>query len=170
MVTHSSLTVSGNHHEFSEQYIISYHIISYHFLEYVVQKGQLQPDPAKVKAVEDWPNFANFYRRFVRNYSHIAAPLTQLTSIKKLFEWTPATQAAFENLKTMFANAPVLIHPDPDLQFVVEVDASDSGMGPILSQRPPADQKLHLCAFFSHCLSPVERNFDIGKLRAQLKG
>lgn len=151
-----------------------FHVTTVNFLGYVVEKGQLRPDPVKVKAVEDWPTpstrkqlqrflgFANFYRRFVKNYSRIAAPLTGLTSIKQPFVWSSAAQAAFEKLKTMFTNAPVLIHPDPDLQFVVEVDASDSGVGAVLSQRLPVDQKLHPCAFFSRRLTPAERNYDVG--------
>lgn len=48
------------------------------------------------------------------------------------------------------------------MQFIVEVDASNSGMGAVLSQRTPGDQKLHPCAFFSQRLSPAERNYDVG--------
>lgn len=62
----------------------------------------------------------------------------------------------------MFYNAPVLIHPDPEEQFVVEVDASDTGVGVILSQRLPTDNKLDPCVFFSRRLSPVERNYNVG--------
>lgn len=79
-------------------------------------------------------------------------PRSQLTSVKKPFDWSLATQAAFENLKTKFTAPPVLTHPDPDLQFIVE----DSGVGAVLSQRLPADHKLH------HCLTPAERNYDVG--------
>lgn len=57
--------------------------------------------------------------------------------------------AAFSRLKEMFSSAPVLMHPDSSSQFVVEVDASDSGVGAILSQRNPETQKLQLCAFLS---------------------
>ncbi len=63
--------------------------------------------------------------------------------------------------KSMLSNAPVLIHPNPELQFVVEFDASDLGVGAILSQRSPADKKLHQCAFFSHHLTPAKRNYDV---------
>lgn len=62
----------------------------------------------------------------------------------------------------MFVNAPVLLHPDPSQQFVVEVDASDSGVGAVHSQRSPADKKLHPCAFFSRRLTLAERNYDVG--------
>lgn len=78
--------------------------------------------------------FANFYRYFIKNYSRVAAPLTQLTSVKKPFTWTPAAETAFCKLKEMFSSAPVLVHHDPKLQFVVEVDTSDSGVWATLSQ------------------------------------
>lgn len=60
----------------------------------------------------------------------------------------------------MFSSAPVLIHPD--LQFVVEVDAPGSGVGAVLSQRAPADQKFLPCEFFSRGLTPVKQNYDVG--------
>lgn len=66
------------------------------------------------------------------------------------------------NLKTGFNSAPILQVSDPDLQLVVEVDASDIGVVAILSQRSASDQKLHPCAAFSHRMSPAEQNYDIG--------
>ena len=131
-------------------------------------------DPEKVRVVEQWPNpmdrkslqrfqgFANFYRRFIRNYSSITAPLTRLTSTKVGFSWGPEAEAAFRGLKGRFTSAPILVHPDPERQFIVEVDASNTGVGVVLSQRSAADAKVHLCAFYSHRLSPAERNYDIG--------
>ncbi|KAK3528558.1 hypothetical protein QTP70_002807 [Hemibagrus guttatus] len=53
--------------------------------------------------------------------------------------------------------------PDPSCQFVVEVDASDLGVGTILSQRAPMDNRLHPCAFFSHRLSPAKQKYTIGE-------
>lgn len=58
----------------------------------------------------------------------MAAPLTQLTSPSVPFVWSPEVNKAFNKLKQLFSSAPVLIHPDPSLQFIVEVDASDSGV------------------------------------------
>lgn len=62
----------------------------------------------------------------------------------------------------MFTTAPVLVQPDSTRQFIVEVDASDSGVGAVLSQRSLSDQKPHPCAFYSRCLSPAEKNYDVG--------
>ena len=151
-----------------------FHVSTVSFLGFVVEKGQLRADPSKVEAVKEWPTpttrkqlqrflgFANFYRRFIKNYSRLAAPLTRLTSSKLSFSWSPVEQSAFVKLKNMFVNAPVLVHPDPERQFVVEVDASDSGVGAVLSQRQLTDNKLHPCAFFSRRLTPAESNYDVG--------
>lgn len=134
----------------------------------------MKTDPAKVKAVVEWPvptlrkllqrflGFANFYRRFIRNYSQKAAPLTRLTSSKLLFIWSQEADAAFSKLKELFMSAPVLIHPDLSKQFIVEVDASDLRVGTVLSQCSGPAEKLQPCAFFSRRLSPAERNYDVG--------
>ena len=131
-------------------------------------------DPKKVKAVVEWPSpdsrkalqrflgFANFYRRFIRNFSQLATPLTALTSAKTAFRWSDTAEAVFAKLKSRFISAPILITPDPTRQFVVEVDASEVGVGAVLSQRSPLDDKVHPCAYFSYRLSPAESNYDIG--------
>uniref|UniRef100_A0A3B3HV01 Gypsy retrotransposon integrase-like protein 1 n=1 Tax=Oryzias latipes TaxID=8090 RepID=A0A3B3HV01_ORYLA len=144
------------------------------FLGYIFEAGGIRPDPAKIEAVSKWEppttrrklqqflGFANFYRRFIRNYSSIAAPLTQLTSTTRSFQWNTMAQHAFDTLKKLFVSAPILIQPDPTRQFVVEVDASDTGVGAVLSQREEKTGKLKPCAFYSKKLTPTERNYDVG--------
>lgn len=117
-------------------------------------------DSAKVSAVTDLPNptnrkhfqrflgFANFYRRFIRGYSAVAAPLTTLASSKTPFKWTEDAQGAFTRLKVLFTSAPILTILDPSRRFNVKVEASDVGVGAVLSQRSSVDNKLHPCAFF----------------------
>ncbi|TKS65685.1 Retrovirus-related Pol polyprotein [Collichthys lucidus] len=151
-----------------------FHARTTSFLGFIVAEGRIQMDPAKVSAVSSWPipesrkklqqflGFANFYRRFIRGYSVVAAPLTSLTSTKRPFEWTPAADRAFQSLKARFTSAPILRMPDEERQFVVEVDASDVGIGAVLSQRSAEDGKMHPCAFYSRRLSPTECNYDIG--------
>jgi len=151
-----------------------FHTSSVAFLGYIVGQGSVEMDPSKVSAVTSWRvpdsrkelqrflGFANFYRRFIRGYSTVAAPLTALTSSKVTFRWSPAAEEAFQDLKRRFTSAPILQVPDPAGQLVVEVDASDVGVGAILSQRSGENQKLHPCAFFSRRLSPAERNYDVG--------
>lgn len=70
-------------------------------------------------------------------------------------------EEAFQWLKKCFTSAPLLSHPDSVLQFMVEVDASDSGFGALLLQHNPKNGYLHPCAFLSKKLSPVEKNYDI---------
>ena len=142
---------------------------SVQFLGFVVKKGQVRADPAKVQAVTDWPiptdrkqlqrflGFANFYRRFIRDYSSVASPLTKLISVKTPFLWSSSADVAFSRLKCLFSSAPVLAHPDSAAQFVVEVDASDTGVGAVLSQHSTSDRKLHPCAFFSRRLTGGEK-------------
>ncbi|KAK3549568.1 hypothetical protein QTP86_004972 [Hemibagrus guttatus] len=132
-------------------------------------------DERKVTAIKDWPiptsvkelqrfmGFANFYHRFIQGFSSITSPLTSLLRNKpKSLSWTPAATQAFDALKTAFTTAPLLAHPDPDLPFVVEVDASTTGVGAVLSQLQGNPRKLHPCAFFSRKLNPAEVNYDIG--------
>ncbi|CAJ1078658.1 Pol polyprotein [Xyrichtys novacula] len=151
-----------------------FHASTVAFLGFIISSGEVKMDPLKVEAVTEWPRpedrrqlqrflgFANFYRRFIRNYSSVAAPLTTLTSTTKIFGWTPEADKAFSELKQRFVSAPILIQPDPERQFILEVDASDTGVGAVLSQRAATDQKLHPCAFFSRRLTPAERNYDVG--------
>ncbi|KAK3537179.1 hypothetical protein QTP70_002631 [Hemibagrus guttatus] len=132
-------------------------------------------DKGKVAAIRDWPvpttinelqrflGFANFYRRFIRGYSSLTSPLTNLLRNKpKSLTWNPAVTQAFDTFKTGFTTAPLLAHPDPELPFIVEVDASTTRVAAVLSQQQGSPRTLHPCAFFSRKLSPAEVNYDIG--------
>ncbi|KAK3553596.1 hypothetical protein QTP70_005767, partial [Hemibagrus guttatus] len=145
------------------------------FLGYVISQRGVEMDMVKVRAVTDWPapttvrelqrflGFANFYRRFIRNYSSVAGPLTSLLRGKpKRLAWTDQACTAFQQLKENFTSAPILRHPDPDLPFVVEVDASSKGLGAVLSQRHGEPGKLHPCAYYSRRLTAAECNYDVG--------
>uniref|UniRef100_A0AAY5K2N8 ribonuclease H n=1 Tax=Esox lucius TaxID=8010 RepID=A0AAY5K2N8_ESOLU len=152
-----------------------FHVSQVAFLGSVLSPGCVQMDESKVSAVRQWPppktvkemqrflGFANYYRRFIRNFSTIAAPLTALTSQKtRTLCWTDAAKAAFDKLKDLFTSAPILHQPDSQLPFVVEVDASETGVGAILSQRVGTPPKLRPCAFYSKKLTPAQRNYDVG--------
>lgn len=120
-----------------------FHVPKVTFLGYIIGSRRVKADSEKIQAVVEWSRpttlkqlqqflgFANFYRRFLKNYSRVEAPLTRLISTSAQFIWT---ESAFTKLKELFASVPVLIQPDPSLQFIVEVDASDSGVGAVLSQ------------------------------------
>ncbi|KAL0194547.1 hypothetical protein M9458_008119 [Cirrhinus mrigala] len=152
-----------------------FHLSTVSFLGYIISAEGVTMDDNKVSAVLQMPRpqtlkelqrflgFANFYRRFIRGFSQVAAPLTSLTrkGTTKLV-WAPASEQAFQELKTRFTSAPILRHPDPSKQFIVEVDASNTGLGAILSQRHGNPAKLYPCAYYSRKLNPAERNYDVG--------
>ncbi len=145
------------------------------FLGYVISPEGVAMDESKVKAVLDWPQptslkalqrflgFANFYRRFIRDFSTVAGPLTSLVrkSTSRL-PWNEGATHAFNQLKQRFTTAPILHHPNPELPFIVEVDASNTGLGAILSQRLGSPPKLYPCAYYSRKLNAAERNYDVG--------
>ncbi|CAJ0967797.1 unnamed protein product, partial [Ranitomeya imitator] len=135
------------------------------FLGFIFSPSTIEMDLVKVQAIYDWTQptslkslqkflgFANFYRRFINNFSSIAKPLTDLT--KKgadVVNWSSAAVEAFQELKRRFSSAPVLCQPDVSLPFQVEVDASEIGAGAVLSQRSSDGWKF----------SPAERNYDVG--------
>ncbi|KAK3550994.1 hypothetical protein QTP70_011447 [Hemibagrus guttatus] len=153
----------------------TFHQPSVQFLGYNIDRSGIRMDERKVTTVKDWPiptsvkelqmflGFANFYRRFIQGFSSITSPLTSLLRNKpKSLSWIPTATQAFDALKTAFTTAPLLAHPDPNLCFVVEVDASTTGVGVVLSQPQGNPRKLHPCAFFSRKLNPAEVNYDIG--------
>uniref|UniRef100_A0A673W8Q5 Gypsy retrotransposon integrase-like protein 1 n=1 Tax=Salmo trutta TaxID=8032 RepID=A0A673W8Q5_SALTR len=121
------------------------------------------PTPTTVKEVQRFLGFANYYRRFIRGFGQVAAPITSLLKGGPVrLRWSTEAEGAFKKLKTLFTDAPVLAHPDPSLAFIVEVDASEAGVGAVLSQRSGTPSKLRPCAFFSRKLSSAERNYDVG--------
>lgn len=146
-----------------------FHTTTTAFLGYHISPKGVEMDESKINAVTGWPapttnkelqrflGFAHFYRRFIRNYSTVAAPLTVLLRGKpRKFTWPENAQDAFKKLKSSFTTAPILKHPDPDLPFIVEEDASDCGIRAVLSQHYGSPGKLHPCAFFSRKLTSAE--------------
>jgi hypothetical protein len=103
-------------------------------------------DPAKLSGITTWPvpkklkdlqaflGFCNFYHRFILNYSTIARPPFELSKKDTPFVWHSIQDSAFCTLKKVFTTAPVLGLPDPKLPFWVITDASDFALGTILEQ------------------------------------
>ncbi len=120
------------------------------------------PQPATVKELQRFLGFGNFYRRFIPNYSLLSSPLTSLLKGRpKSLSWSSSSLEAFQQLQEAFQTAPILVHPNTDLPFVVEVDTSSTGVGAVLSQRQGDPTRLHPCAFYSKKLSPAKQNYDI---------
>ncbi|KAJ9516908.1 hypothetical protein QJQ45_027301 [Haematococcus lacustris] len=144
------------------------------FLGHIISSAGIACDPAKVAAVETWPvpttvhdvrsflGLANFYRRFIKNFSDIAAPLTALTQAdghdkQGKVTWTSTQQSAFDALKHALTTAPVPIAPDPTQPYTLRCDASGIGIGAVLTQGTgPAER---VVAYHSRKLLPTERNY-----------
>jgi hypothetical protein len=142
------------------------------YLGLIISTEGIKMDPKKIRAMQDWEppsnlkdvrvflGFANFYRRFIRNYSRIVQPLTFLTRKGVPCAWSTEQQTAFDTLKATFTSAPVLARFDPDCDVIVEMDASDYVSAGVLSQYDD-DNILHPVAYFSKTHSPAECNYEI---------
>jgi hypothetical protein len=126
----------------------------------------------KVKSVLDWPipttlkelqsflGLANFYRRFVKDYSRITRPMTVLQKKGMPFIFGKAAVEAFDHLKKAFTSAPVLRPFDPSLETMLETDSSDAAIAGVLSQK--FEGRWHPIAFMSRTLKAAELNYPIG--------
>lgn len=142
------------------------------FLGLIVGTKGVRMDPDKVTAVREWKTpqrltdvqafigFGNFYRRFVKDFSKIVAPLVRLTRKTVPFCWDADCQSAFDLLKLKFTEAPILAHFDWEKDVVLETDASDFVSAGVLSQKGD-DGHLRPVAFFSKKHSTVECNYEI---------
>ena len=89
--------------------------------------------PCGLKEVRSFVGTASYYRRFIRNFSTIAEPLTKMTRKNVRFEWTEEAQEAFDKLKQALMDAASLAFPHPNVPCIVDTDASDVGIGAVLS-------------------------------------
>jgi len=117
--------------------------------------------PCLVTEVQSFLGFANFYRRFIKDYSRVAKPMTELTKkTEKKWEWTEEAERAFRELKESFTSAPILAHFDAQQPVIIETDALDFAIGAVLSQRDK-EGRLHPVAFHSRKFQPAEINYKI---------
>jgi hypothetical protein len=135
----------------------------------VCNKG-VQPEEHKVKAIRAWFSptclkevhmvlcAVGWYRKFIKDFSTIARPLTWLLEKDVTFTWGKEQDDAFNTLKHELVKAPVLAHPDPTRPFVVTTDASKVGLGGELSQED-AQGQLHPVAYFGRALTKRERSY-----------
>ena len=117
-------------------------------------------EPKKVKDIQSFLGFANFYHQFIFNYSDIVIPLTCLTQKNILWKFNSSCQDTFNFLKKAFTSAPILTHWILNTQLIVETDASDYALATILSI-VNKDNEVHPVAFHSHTFTAVELNYNI---------
>jgi hypothetical protein len=140
------------------------------FLGHILTPEGVKPMTEKLQAIEAWPvpkdknelrsflGLCNYYNKFIANYSTIAAPLTSLTGDTTTWCWSKLEEAAFGQLKAALNSAPCLVHPDPNLQFVLATDASDFALGAVLMQ--DHGRGLQPIQFYNRKLNAAERNYS----------
>ncbi len=147
-----------------------FEVLETEYLGVIISEGSIHIDPVKIQGIIDWPmptkkkelqsflGFTNFYRRFIKNYSKIVKPMTQLIG-NDAWRWGKAQQEAFEQLKKQLAEDVILTIPTNEGKFRVEADASGGAIGAVLSQEQ--DGKWRPVSFLSKSLSVTERNYEI---------
>jgi transposase InsO family protein len=141
------------------------------FLGHIVSAEGIGTDPRKIEAVLDWPipsnltevrsflGLCSYYRRFVKSFSSIAAPLHALAGKNVPFIWSEQCQSSFEKLKQMLTCSPVLAMPADEGRYWLDTDASNSGIGAVLSQEQNGEERV--IAYASRTLSGPEKNYCV---------
>eukprot|EP00731_Ephydatia_muelleri_P009168 Em0004g1506a len=145
------------------------------FLGHIVSTDGVATDPSKTEAVSKWPipqnrkevqqflGLANYYRRFVKDFALISKPLQRLTEKNAPFEWTIGCQNAFDELRKRLVSSPVLAYPDYERRFILDTDASDVGIGAVLSQVSDCGSE-RVIAYASRSLTrPEQRQYLLGR-------
>ena len=139
----------------------------------LVGNGVVRTEPSKLQAVANFPRprtkthvreflgLTGYYWRFIPNYATLTAPLTDLTrkTAPTLVQWTEECDRTFCTLKNQSCSAPVLSSPDFTRLFILQTDASERGVGAVLSQRSD-DSEDHPIAYFSENLLPREERYS----------
>ena len=154
------------------------------YLGHVVSGKGISTNPKKIEAVTKWPTpktvydvrsflgFVGYYRRFIKNFSKITKPIREVitglenqskrAAKKTHIEWTDIADSAFETLKTMCVNTPILAYPDYQLPFTLHTDSSTDGLGAVLYQKQNGKQRV--IAYASRSVSKAESNYPAHKL------
>ena len=141
------------------------------YLGRVVGQGHVRPVRAKVQAIDAYPppttkkelmrflGLVGYYRGFCRNFSSVAAPLTDLLNARVEFVWSTACQMAFNRVRSLLCSAPVRAAPWFDQSFRLQVDASHVGAGAVLMQEDDRGIEPPVC-FFSGKFNSYQLNYS----------
>ena len=142
------------------------------YLGHTVSARGIHTEPSKIEAVKKMcpPNnveqvrsflgLAGYYRKFIPNFATIAAPLTSLTKKGCKFQWLTVHQRSFDLLKRQLCNAPILVYPQLDAPFILQTDASNVGLGAVLTQKDSSGDE-RVIAYASRTLTERERNYSV---------
>ena len=171
MSVKSSNASTSKHNLFAKPEKCEFHTTSTEYLGFCLSPDGLSmsankvkaisdcPEPCKVKDIQSFLGFANFYCHFIFNYSDIVVPLTQLTHKNIPWNFGEDCCSAFNLLKKAFTSAPILTHWVPDTPLTVETNALDYAIAGILSITG-SNEVLHPVAYYLHTLSVPELNYD----------
>jgi len=141
------------------------------FLGHVITEKGISPDPTTVDKIKNFPQprtvkqlrsflgLAGYYRKFVKGFSQIAAPLFKLLKNNISFIWTMEQEQSFKELKTRLTTTPILIYPDFTRKFYLYMNASNTGLGAVLAQKDQ-DGKERVVAYASVTLKPAETRYS----------
>ncbi|KAL4085097.1 hypothetical protein QTP88_027389 [Uroleucon formosanum] len=144
------------------------------YLGHIISENGIRPDPEKIKSVLQFPiptsvkeiksflGLSGYYRKFIKSYSLISKPMTNLLRKDVTFNWDTSCQEAFDKLKNILCSEPILQYPDFTKPFIVTTDASGKALGAILSQGE-ISQDLPI-AYASRTLSKCESNYSTTEL------
>ena len=114
--------------------------------------------PKNIADIRSFAGFANFYQKFVPNYAHLMAPISNLLKKETPWTWGADQENAFQAVKTALINSATLAFPNPDQPFILHTDASLFAVGATLSQLDNKGE-MKLLACFSKKLNPAEKNY-----------
>lgn len=142
------------------------------YLGFKVGKGEIKPMQDKIQKIKDWlqPNnkheiqcflgLANYYRKFIKGFAQLAAPLTDLLKQGNKFTWNDKCNSSFIKIKQALTTEPVLSLPNPDKPFFITTDASDVAVGAILEQEDKQKRR-HPVAYESRKLKEAEQKYPV---------
>ncbi|RDX95126.1 Retrovirus-related Pol polyprotein, partial [Mucuna pruriens] len=142
--------------------IVLGHLVSNRGIE--VDKAKIDvitslPNPTSIREVRSFLGHAGFYRRFIKDFSKLALPLSTLLQKDVEFNFDQPCIEAFQELKSRLTSAPILQAPNWDLPFELMCDASNSALGAILGQRAGVGQPTHVIAYASRTMDPAQQNY-----------
>ena len=141
------------------------------FLGHVVTGNGVRPNPENLAKIKQWPQpksvtqirqflgLASYYRRFVKDFSKIVAPMVKLTKKGENFVWSSECEQSFLEIKSLLMKSPIMAYPNDEGEYILDTDASDVGIGAVLSQVQDNQEKV--IAYGSRTLNKAERNYCV---------
>jgi len=141
------------------------------FLGHIAGREGIRPNPRLVESIRNWKEptnvkeiqqfvgLCNYYRQYIQNFSDMAAPMTRLTQKKTPFKWDVSCQNSFDDLREALCSAPVLAYPQNEGEFILDTDASDVGVGAVLSQMQNGVERV--IAYASKKLNKCQKKYSV---------